>query len=63
MQLIKSFRYENYKEGVSINFSSGYIDPDEMLGDDRYPPVQQHEQLMDPDDSYQQKEQLLRFND
>ena len=50
-----------YKEGVSLNFSDGYIDPEEMMNDGSYPPTYpNNEPLLDPDDSYQQKDQLLR---
>ena len=51
-----------YKEGVSLNFSDGYIDPEEMMQDGSYPPTYpNNEPLLDPDDSYQQKDQLLRI--
>ena len=57
--------YENYKEGVQINFSTGYIDPDDMMAGDSYPPINQQTQqnLYDEEAPYQDKEQLLRFED
>ena len=56
--------YENYKEGVQINFSTGYIDPDDMMAGDSYPPINQTQQnLYDEEAPYQDKEQLLRFED
>ena len=56
--------YENYKEGVQINFSTGYIDPDDMMAGHSYPPINQTQQnLYDEEAPYQDKEQLLRFED
>lgn len=62
---IPKLSYENYKEGVQINFSTGYIDPDDMMGGDSYPPINQQTQqnLYDEEAPYQDKEQLLRFED
>ena len=38
---LRFFRsHETYKEGMQINFSTGYIDPDEMISES-YPPISQ----------------------
>ena len=60
------FRYETYKEGLQINFSTGYIDPDEMINES-YPPIHQqtrsalYEENETLDDSYQEKESFLKL--
>lgn len=61
------FSYETYKEGMQINFSTGYINPDEMISES-YPPISQQTraELYDENGegaSYQDKEQLLRFEE
>lgn len=62
------FSYETYKEGMQINFSTGYIDPDEMISES-YPPINQqtraelYDENTNLESSYQDKEQLLRFEE
>ena len=51
------FRYETYKEGLQINFSTGYIDPEDMISES-YPPINQQTRELyeeNQDGSYQDK--------
>ena len=57
----KFFRYETYKEGLQINFSTGYIDPEDMISES-YPPINQQTRELyeeNQDGSYQDKVSFL----
>ncbi|CAG5105026.1 Oidioi.mRNA.OKI2018_I69.chr1.g1769.t1.cds [Oikopleura dioica] len=62
------FVYENYKEGVQINFANGYIDPDQGIPNQFTPNQDGTDGILDgPEDSYQtqqnQQEQYLRLDE
>ncbi|CBY13563.1 unnamed protein product [Oikopleura dioica] len=60
------FVFENYKEGVQINFASGYIDPDQGIPNQFAPNQSGTDGILDgPEDSYQtqQQEQYLRLDE